>query len=102
MATYGRVVSYRFGLIVLAFSCMLYLCYDHFNSKYQNEKWVAHTYQVLLHTSKMKFHIAELELSFRNYAFTRELKYKDQFQIISADVSRELVVLKHLTSDNQH
>jgi len=100
MGTYFNMHKYKIGLMLLPFLCILYLCYGHFDSKYQNEKWITHTYRVLLITAKMKSQIAELELAFRNYALTRKPEYKDLFMYRSAEITSELAVLKHLTADN--
>lgn len=79
---------------------LVYLSLAYFNSSNQNEKWVTHTYEVLLHVEKLKSRIYKMHLSFRTFEVTGEPFLKERFNELAREARSEFDSLQQLTIDN--
>jgi len=94
------MLTHRVGLLVVLILGLAYLSFHYLKVASENEKWVSHTYKVLLHTSRIKFKIDELELSFKSYLRTKDDNFKNRVLSVSKAANEELALVSYLTKDN--
>ncbi|MFP5082164.1 hypothetical protein [Pedobacter sp. JCM 36344] len=100
MLIYKKLLCNWMGLVLLALGCLFYLSYGYLKASEQKKSLVIHAYKVFIHTSKLKFQLQELELSFHYYTLTGDPKYKRRLKRSAALAEAELAMFRRLTLHN--
>ncbi|MBK8397069.1 MAG: CHASE3 domain-containing protein [Leptospiraceae bacterium] len=93
-------INSSFGIGIIIFVIIESITYYNMKSLAESNKWVTHTYQVIMDIDQTLSLLKDAETGQRGYVITGEDKYKDPYLAARIELDKNIDHLANLTSDN--
>lgn len=89
-----------FGLAVALLVMMVFFAYQNIRQLIENNRWVAHTHEVLTELGDTLSMMKDIETGVRGYLITEDERYLEPYGEASTRVRAQLERVRSLTADN--
>lgn len=89
-----------FALALLLILIIGLTSYNTFSKQAEEEKWIAHTYQVINQIDRLEISVYEMRFSARSFLYTKDSSFLKKYKQQSAGITSEVASLERLVTDN--